>query len=88
MADINIERKSSSIWPWIVGLLLLAVVVFVVLQYFKGRDDGAVVTPADSSAVTAPQYQPAPVPPPATTDSVTGDSTRNDTVPGTTTSSL
>lgn len=74
MADINIERKGSSVWPWIVGLLLLAVVVFVVLQY-KGRSDDAVVTPADSvTAPQAPAYQPAP-PPATTTTPVTGDST-------------
>jgi hypothetical protein len=85
MADINIERKGSSVWPWIVGLLLLAVVVFVVLQY-KDRGDDTIAAPADSSAVQqAPAYQPAP--PPASTDSIVGDSARADTMTATTTSS-
>jgi hypothetical protein len=85
MADINIERKNSSVWPWVVGIVLLAVVVLVVMQYVKGRDT-AVNAPADSATVQqAPAYQPAP--PPASTDTIAGDSAKLDSVPGTTTSS-
>ena len=85
MADINIERKSTSIWPWIIGLLLLAIVVFVVLQTFKGGSEDEVVTPVDSATIQQPQYQPAP--PPAPVDSPAGDSTVTDSVaPATTTS--
>jgi hypothetical protein len=87
MADINIERKGNSVWPWVIGILLLAVVVFVVLQYFRGRNDNVVGGPNDSAAVQqAPQYQPAA--PPASTDTVTGDSARVDSIKGVTTSSL
>lgn len=86
MADINIERKGGSIWPWLVGLLLLAVVVFVVLQYFKGRDGQTLDTPADSTAVQQPaQYQPAPPPTPA--DTTVGDSPHKDSIRAMTTSS-
>jgi hypothetical protein len=81
MADINIERKGASIWPWVVGLVILAIVVFVVLQYFKGRNAPLVAPPPDSTTVQQVQ----PPPPPATPDSLAGDSTRNDSVPGTTT---
>jgi hypothetical protein len=88
MADINIERKSTSIWPWIIGLLLLAVVVFVVLQTFNGRSEEETITPVDSATVQQPNYQPAPPPAPATTDSAAGDSTVNDSVPGATTTSM
>ncbi len=84
MADINIERKGASVWPWVVGLLLLAVVVFVVLQYFRGDKDATVVVPVDST-ISQPQYQPAPLPP--VTDSL-GAGTSTDSVPATTTSSL
>src|SRR5687767_13778783 len=86
MADINIERKEASVWSWVVGQLRQAVVVFVVLQYIKGRGDSDPDSPADSTTVQ--QYQPAPPPPPATPDSLTGDTIRNDTVPGVTSSSL
>lgn len=85
MADINIERKGNSIWPWLVGVALLAVVVFVVLTYFKGRNDDVINAPGDSSTVQqVPQYQPAP--PPASTDTVAGDTAKLDTVKGLTTS--
>ena len=85
MADINIERKGNSIWPWVVGIALLAVVVFVVLTYFRGRNEDVTAAPADSSAVQqAPQYQPAP--PPSSTDTIAGDSATLDTIKGVTTS--
>jgi hypothetical protein len=84
MADINIERKRGSIWPWIIGLVLLAIVVFVVLQYMKAPDDTVLTVPDSAAVIQQPQYQPAPIP--ATTDSLGGDSTRNDSVPAETTS--
>lgn len=28
MADINIERKKRSLWFWIIGLVLLAAVIY------------------------------------------------------------
>jgi hypothetical protein len=36
MADINIERKKRSPLPWILGLLLLALLAFFLL---RGRGD-------------------------------------------------
>ena len=30
MADINVERRGPSIWPWIIGLIVLALVVYFV----------------------------------------------------------
>jgi hypothetical protein len=86
MADINIERKNSSVWPWVIGILVLAIVVVVLMQYMRGRNDNTVNAPGDSATVQqAPTYQPAP--PPASTDTITGDSAKLDTVKGTTTSS-
>ena len=35
MAEIKIERKGSSTIPWIVGVVLLAVVLLVVFQFTK-----------------------------------------------------
>ncbi|CAN5840355.1 hypothetical protein BH23GEM3_BH23GEM3_20860 [soil metagenome] len=38
MADINVERKGPSIWPWILGLIALALLIWALTQMF-GRDD-------------------------------------------------
>lgn len=49
MADINVERRSRSIWPWVIGLLVLAILAWLLLSMFSDddravRDDPAVVT--------------------------------------------
>ncbi len=38
MADINVERRPRSIWPWVVGLLVLAALAWLLLSML-GRDD-------------------------------------------------
>ncbi|HEX2190892.1 MAG TPA: hypothetical protein VHG51_18435 [Longimicrobiaceae bacterium] len=52
MADINVERKQRSIWPWIVGLLVLALLIWLLASMFNDDDDGAVVE--DPTTVEAP----------------------------------
>jgi hypothetical protein len=54
MADINVERKRPSIWPWIVGLLVLALLIWAIAEMVD-RDDVARVDPAEEPAVPAPQ---------------------------------
>lgn len=72
MADINIERKgggAGSIIPWIIGLLVLALLAWWLLA---GRDGGA---EADEAVVVDSVSQvgaPAPMPPPDTTFGATG----------------
>ena len=39
MAEIRVERKQRSILPWILGLVLLALVILA-LASMMGRDDG------------------------------------------------
>jgi hypothetical protein len=34
MADIDIVRKRTSLWPWIVGLIVLALLAWVLLGLF------------------------------------------------------
>lgn len=39
MAEIRIERKQHTLMPWILGLVLLALVILA-LVFMTGRDDG------------------------------------------------
>ena len=41
MADINVERKGPSIWPWIVGLIVLALLAWLLMGVL-GDDDEVV----------------------------------------------
>ncbi|MEX2581946.1 MAG: hypothetical protein WD766_01655 [Gemmatimonadota bacterium] len=38
MADINVERKGPSVWPWVIGLLVLALLIWALVEMFE--DDG------------------------------------------------
>jgi hypothetical protein len=47
MAEIRVERKKTNIWPWIIGLILLALVVWGIVEAMDNdRDDGVVETSA------------------------------------------
>lgn len=48
MADINVERKERSIWPWIIGLVVLALLLWALLKMFHKDDNPA---PAAAPAV-------------------------------------
>jgi hypothetical protein len=66
MADINIERKRRSLWPWLLSLLIIAAIAAAVWWYMEGRQasggPGALGT--DTSAAAAmPAYDPATAPP-------------------------
>ncbi|HEX7243756.1 MAG TPA: hypothetical protein VF263_25940 [Longimicrobiaceae bacterium] len=39
MADINVERKQRSIWPWLLGLIVLALLVWLLASMFNRDDD-------------------------------------------------
>jgi hypothetical protein len=36
MADIDVERKSPSVWPWVIGLLVLALLIWALVEMFGG----------------------------------------------------
>lgn len=63
MADINVERKKS-VWPWILGLIVVIVIIWGVFELFD-NDDIDVAEPLP--AATAPAAAPAIAPPPVTT---------------------
>jgi len=40
VADINVERRNPSVWPWIIGLVVLALLIWAVAELLSG--DGGV----------------------------------------------
>jgi hypothetical protein len=85
VADINVERKGPSIWPWIIGLIVLALLIWALTQVL-GRDDTRQrpMTPVDTPAtrVDTPTTIVAPGLPGTTGPGVTADTLM--TAPGTT----
>lgn len=60
MADINVERKGPSIWPWIVGLLVLALLIWAIAEMVD-RGDGEMDTVAEREETgVVPPAVPAP----------------------------
>ena len=69
MADIHIERKHTSIWPWIIGLLVLGLLIWGVAEMMGGEDDEVaavdpVAAPAIAPGVNEVQPLPADANPP------------------------
>lgn len=62
MADINVERKGPSVWPWILGLIVLALLIWLLTELFSDdADTAAVVTEpvATEPLATTPPADPA-----------------------------
>jgi hypothetical protein len=45
VAEIETQRKGPSVWPWIIGLIVLALLVWALAELFTGG--GEPVVPAD-----------------------------------------
>ena len=60
MADINVERKGPSIWPWIIGLIILALLIWA-LAALLDNDDDEVVLDEPVPAVVEEPIAPAPI---------------------------
>jgi len=50
VADIETTRKGPSVWPWIIGLIVLALLVWALAELFTGRSEP--VVPADQRVPT------------------------------------
>jgi len=61
MADIDVQRKGPSIWPWIAGLIVLALLVWAVAEMVDRDDQEVAVTETQA----AEEVQPAPTPAPS-----------------------
>jgi hypothetical protein len=87
VADINVERRGPSIWPWIVGLIVLALLIWLLVEMFardETRVDPAAPPPAQEVQPAAdPTFDRPITDTPLTTPGVTG--VPEATTPGTTT---
>lgn len=61
MADINVERKGPSIWPWIIGLIVVALLIWALAEML-GDDDEVAEGPV--AEVVEPGLTQADPPPP------------------------
>lgn len=43
MAEVDVQRRGPSIWPWIVGLLALVLVIWLAVELLGDDDDDDVV---------------------------------------------
>jgi hypothetical protein len=73
MADIDVERKGPSIWPWIIGLIVLALLIWALASLF-GEDEPEVAgtDPLVAPVVTDPAAPAPVVPAPAAGAQVAG----------------
>lgn len=69
MADIDIERKGAAIWPWIIGAIVLALLIWALAEMLGDDDDvdapvATVVEPAGVTPAPVTDAGPAAVPAP------------------------
>ena len=60
MADISVERKDRSIWPWILGLLLLGLLIWGLFELLGNDDEVAELPVATEPAPVIDEVQPLP----------------------------
>ena len=54
MAEISVERKGPKIWPWIIGLIVLALLIWALMELFVRNEPGVVEgEPVATAPVTA-----------------------------------
>lgn len=53
MAELNVQRKETNVWPWIIGALLIAAVLWFVFMRADTRNMTSTTT-ADSVYRTPP----------------------------------
>ena len=59
MADIDVKPKRSSIVPWIIGLLVLALIVWLAMETLTGDTDAETIAVTDTYTPTAVMPMPA-----------------------------
>ena len=56
MAEIDVQKKSSNIWPWILGLVVLGIVIWMLVGGSDSTDMSG--TPQDIPAAEQPASPP------------------------------
>lgn len=72
MADIDIERKKKSPFPWILGLLVLALLAFLLMRSCGDDDPEPAVVGTDTTTFTDTTMGAAPMASPATDTTAMG----------------
>ena len=60
MAEINVERKGASIWPWIIGLLVLLLLGWAIVELLDSDEPEIAAVDPVAAPVVAPPVTPAP----------------------------
>jgi hypothetical protein len=48
MADIDVVKKRSSVWPWVIGIVLLVLVLWLVASMMNSRTGTGATSPTSS----------------------------------------
>lgn len=59
MADIDVERRRTSVWAWVFGLLVAALLIWGLAEAFGGNEEAEEEVPID--AVGTRPASPSPV---------------------------
>ncbi|HEX7051985.1 MAG TPA: hypothetical protein VF188_17385, partial [Longimicrobiales bacterium] len=62
MADINVERKGPSIWPWIIGLIVLALLIWAIAEMVDTEEPAVAEVEPVERVEQPPAAVPAPTP--------------------------
>lgn len=82
MADINVRKGGPTIWPWVLGLLVLALMIWALTEVFGEDAEIDIPDPiADTVAITPEGRAPASSRPSGTAAGGTGGAT-TDTLGG------
>ncbi len=60
MAEIKIERRNRPVWPWILGIILIAIIIWFLLTYFNNEPYNSETGSVDTTTTLRYDVQPVP----------------------------
>ena len=60
VAEINVERKAASIWPWIINLLVLLLLGWAIVELLDSDEREIAAVDPVAAPVVAPPVTPVP----------------------------